>query len=28
MIGGVLEVRQDVTRGTVVTCTFPVKIDA
>src|SRR5271163_3957618 len=27
MIGGVLEVRQDVTRGTLVTCTFPVKDD-
>jgi len=28
MIGGALEVRCDTTRGTVVTCTFPVKNDA
>jgi PAS domain S-box-containing protein len=27
MIGGTLEVRRDVTRGTVVTCSFPVKND-
>jgi signal transduction histidine kinase len=28
MIGGVLEIRRDATRGTVVTCNFPVNDDA